>query len=180
MWSRSSALTGEGVDQLRETISHLLHSGSQTHHVRLNAGDGTRIAWLHARGEVVEQQIGRRPAAARGQAQPGKLGPVRAALGLLRRDPERFHFIEAHLFEAGRSLDRAEPLLELAIGFAQCLFRVDVEMACEVDCGEQKVADLLLQLFRRSFGDLIKLFADLGFGAFDIGPVEASPRCALL
>ena len=50
-----SALTGEGVDQLRETIAHLLHSGSQTHHVRLNAGDGTRIAWLHARGDVVEQ-----------------------------------------------------------------------------------------------------------------------------
>jgi GTP-binding protein HflX len=51
-----SALTGEGVDQLRETISHLLHSGSQTHQIRLNAGDGTRIAWLHARGEVIEQR----------------------------------------------------------------------------------------------------------------------------
>jgi len=50
-----SALTGEGVDQLRETISHLLHSGSQTHEIRLNAGDGNRIAWLHARGEVIEQ-----------------------------------------------------------------------------------------------------------------------------
>ncbi len=50
-----SALTGEGVNELRETISHLLHSGSQTHLVRLNAGDGTRIAWLHARGEVIEQ-----------------------------------------------------------------------------------------------------------------------------
>ena len=50
-----SALTGEGVDELRETISHLLHSGSQTHQVRLNAGDGERIAWLHARGEVLEQ-----------------------------------------------------------------------------------------------------------------------------
>ncbi|MCL6740282.1 GTPase HflX [Sphingomonas sp. RB56-2] len=51
-----SALTGEGVDDLRETISHLLHSGAQTHHIRLNAGDGERIAWLHARGEVLEQQ----------------------------------------------------------------------------------------------------------------------------
>jgi len=51
-----SALTGEGIDHLRETISHLLHSGSQTHHIRLNAGDGTRIAWLHARGEVIEQR----------------------------------------------------------------------------------------------------------------------------
>jgi GTP-binding protein HflX len=51
-----SALTGEGVDELRDHISHLLHSGSQTHHIRLNAGDGERIAWLHARGEVLQQQ----------------------------------------------------------------------------------------------------------------------------
>jgi GTP-binding protein HflX len=51
-----SALTGEGVDDLRDTIARKLHSDSQTHHVRLNAGDGTRIAWLHARGEVIEQQ----------------------------------------------------------------------------------------------------------------------------
>ena len=51
-----SALTGEGIDRLREAISHLLHSGSQMHHVRLNAGDGTRIAWLHARGEVIERR----------------------------------------------------------------------------------------------------------------------------
>ena len=51
-----SALTGEGVDALRETLSHLLHAGSRTHHVRLNAGDGPRIAWLHARGEVLEQR----------------------------------------------------------------------------------------------------------------------------
>jgi GTP-binding protein HflX len=50
-----SALTGEGVDDLRECVAHRLHSDSQTHHIRLNAGDGTRIAWLHARGEVIEQ-----------------------------------------------------------------------------------------------------------------------------
>ncbi|MCL6697498.1 GTPase HflX [Sphingomonas sp. NSE70-1] len=50
-----SALTGEGVDDLREAIADRLHSGSQTHHVRLNAGDGPRIAWLHARGDVIEQ-----------------------------------------------------------------------------------------------------------------------------
>ena len=50
-----SALTGEGVDHLREAITGQLHSGSQMHHVRLNAGDGPRIAWLHARGDVIEQ-----------------------------------------------------------------------------------------------------------------------------
>jgi GTP-binding protein HflX len=51
-----SALTGEGVDDLRETVSHLLHAGSQIHQVRLNAGDGERIAWLHARGEIIGQE----------------------------------------------------------------------------------------------------------------------------
>ena len=50
-----SALTGEGVDDLRDAIANQLHSGSRTHHVRLNAGDGPRIAWLHARGDVIEQ-----------------------------------------------------------------------------------------------------------------------------
>jgi GTP-binding protein HflX len=50
-----SALTGEGIDRLRDTIADILHAGSQTHNIRLNAGDGTRIAWLHARGEVLEQ-----------------------------------------------------------------------------------------------------------------------------
>ena len=50
-----SALTGEGVDDLRGAIATTLHKGSRTHHIRLNAGDGPRIAWLHARGEVIEQ-----------------------------------------------------------------------------------------------------------------------------
>ena len=45
----------EILKESRETIAHLLHSGSQTHQIRLNAGDGERIAWLHARGEVIDQ-----------------------------------------------------------------------------------------------------------------------------
>jgi len=51
-----SALSGEGIDNLREAISAKLRLGAQTHHVRLNAGDGNRIAWLHARGEIVDQR----------------------------------------------------------------------------------------------------------------------------
>ena len=50
-----SALTGEGVEDLRHAMAEILHQGSQTHHIRVNAGDGPRIAWLHARGEVLEQ-----------------------------------------------------------------------------------------------------------------------------
>jgi len=51
-----SALTGEGVDGLREAIATELHSGAQTHHVRLDASDGSRVAWLHARGDVIDQR----------------------------------------------------------------------------------------------------------------------------
>ena len=44
-----SALTGEGLDKLREAIAEELHSGSQTHHLQLAAGDGPRIACsIHA------------------------------------------------------------------------------------------------------------------------------------
>ena len=51
-----SALTGEGVDRLRETMANELHSGAQTHHLQLAASDGPRIAWLHSRGDVIEQR----------------------------------------------------------------------------------------------------------------------------
>lgn len=53
-----SALTGEGVDDLRETVAHLLHSGSQEHDIELPIADGTKLAWLHARGDVLEQVLG--------------------------------------------------------------------------------------------------------------------------
>ena len=51
-----SAMTGEGVDQLRNAISEQLRSGAQTHHIELDLSDGTKAAWLHARGEVLDQK----------------------------------------------------------------------------------------------------------------------------
>ena len=51
-----SALTGEGVEDLRETIARRLHEGSTMHHLKLSSGDGERIAWLHARGDIVDQR----------------------------------------------------------------------------------------------------------------------------
>ncbi len=51
-----SALTGEGVDALREAIAGLLRAGAETHHVKLGSGEGGRIAWLHAHGEVLDQR----------------------------------------------------------------------------------------------------------------------------
>jgi GTP-binding protein HflX len=52
-----SAVTGEGLDELRALIVETLRSGEQLHQVRLPTGDGTRIAWLHARGEVIDQRL---------------------------------------------------------------------------------------------------------------------------
>jgi GTP-binding protein HflX len=51
-----SALTGWGVDELREKMAELLRRDAQLHEISLPAGDGSRIAWLHARGEVIEQE----------------------------------------------------------------------------------------------------------------------------
>jgi GTP-binding protein HflX len=52
-----SAVSGEGLDTLRERLSRKLRSGEQVHQIRLPAGDGGRIAWLHSRGEVLDQAL---------------------------------------------------------------------------------------------------------------------------
>jgi GTP-binding protein HflX len=52
-----SAITGEGLNVLRERLSEKLRSGEQVHQIRLPAGDGGRIAWLHSRGEVLTQVL---------------------------------------------------------------------------------------------------------------------------
>ena len=38
-------------------MSEQLRSGEQVHVVRLAAADGERIAWLHSRGEVLQQRL---------------------------------------------------------------------------------------------------------------------------
>ncbi|MFL6863583.1 MAG: GTPase HflX [Allosphingosinicella sp.] len=48
-----SALTGQGVDDLLDCASSRLREGATLRTVRLGAGDGEAIAWLHANGEVV-------------------------------------------------------------------------------------------------------------------------------
>jgi GTP-binding protein HflX len=52
-----SAVTGEGLDALRERMAECLRSNEQVHEVRLPASAGEKIAWLHARGEVLEQTL---------------------------------------------------------------------------------------------------------------------------
>jgi GTP-binding protein HflX len=52
-----SAISGEGLDALRDLIAGHLRGGEQVHDVRLPASAGERIAWLHARGEVLDQRV---------------------------------------------------------------------------------------------------------------------------
>ncbi len=48
-----SALTGEGLDELRAAMDVVLRAGARVHRFVLPAGDGKRLAWLHSHGEVV-------------------------------------------------------------------------------------------------------------------------------
>ena len=52
-----SALTGAGLDALRERVAEQLQSGNLVRDIEIGAGDGGRIAWLHSRGEVLSQQL---------------------------------------------------------------------------------------------------------------------------
>ncbi|ARS26191.1 GTPase HflX [Sphingomonas sp. KC8] len=52
-----SALTGEGVDQLARAISGYLTQGSRRFSLLLDPADGGAIAWLHANGEVLVQEM---------------------------------------------------------------------------------------------------------------------------
>ena len=48
-----SALSGEGLEALREQMAILLRAGSRIHQFHLAAGDGRRLAWLHEHGDVI-------------------------------------------------------------------------------------------------------------------------------
>jgi GTP-binding protein HflX len=52
-----SAMTGWGRETLRSGISQALQRGTQVHRIRLGAAEGSRLAWLHSRGEVLDQRM---------------------------------------------------------------------------------------------------------------------------
>ena len=53
-----SALTGLGLDELQKRIGERLTRDDPIVQVSVPSRDGSRIAWLHARGEVLDQQVG--------------------------------------------------------------------------------------------------------------------------
>ncbi len=52
-----SALTGWGLEILKSRLSQTLQRGTQVHRIRLDAAEGSRLAWLHSRGEVLDQRV---------------------------------------------------------------------------------------------------------------------------
>ncbi|TPE59040.1 GTPase HflX [Sandaracinobacter neustonicus] len=51
-----SALTGEGIEELKALLAERLQSPGEIHEIRLHPSDGKRLAWLHANGEVISQR----------------------------------------------------------------------------------------------------------------------------
>ncbi len=50
-----SALTGEGLPELKALLSERLQGPGELHNILLHPSDGKRLAWLHANGEVIRQ-----------------------------------------------------------------------------------------------------------------------------
>ena len=52
-----SAVSGFGIDALCDLLGKLLTQQARTYEFTLNMGDGQRIAWLHAHGEVLKEEV---------------------------------------------------------------------------------------------------------------------------
>jgi GTP-binding protein HflX len=53
-----SALTGDGLDELRQVLDARMAAGLETIEIRLSPSDGAGIAWLYAHGEVLSREDG--------------------------------------------------------------------------------------------------------------------------
>ncbi|WP_260922131.1 GTPase HflX [Novosphingobium sp. 9] len=53
-----SALTGEGCDRLLDVVGHRLTVDAKVYTFLISAGDGQRLAYLHARGQVLSETDG--------------------------------------------------------------------------------------------------------------------------
>ena len=53
-----SALSGDGVEALRDAVAQRLSRGDELRRLQVPVGDGERIAWLHSRGTVMAQRGG--------------------------------------------------------------------------------------------------------------------------
>ncbi len=51
-----SATTGQGLDDLFALLGEVLRRGARVHELWLDPGDGARLAWLHAHGQVLARE----------------------------------------------------------------------------------------------------------------------------
>ncbi|KAK0358098.1 hypothetical protein LTR94_036757, partial [Friedmanniomyces endolithicus] len=51
-----SAMTGEGVDDLLARLGTMLTGGATELELSIPMGDGQKLAWLHAHGEVLSER----------------------------------------------------------------------------------------------------------------------------
>ena len=51
-----SALSGDGIEQVLDTIATALNAAAQSDEIVLDHADGKRRAWLYAQGVVIEEQ----------------------------------------------------------------------------------------------------------------------------
>lgn len=76
-----SALTGEGVEEFLEKLGAMLTGGAQTLDLTVPLSDGQRLAWLHAHGDIIEEN----------QIDDGNDGPLmRIKVRLTPRELGRF------------------------------------------------------------------------------------------
>jgi GTP-binding protein HflX len=76
-----SALTGEGVEEFLEKLGAMLTGGAQTLDLTVPLSDGQRLAWLHAHGDIIEEN----------QIEDGNDGPLmRIKVRLTPRELGRF------------------------------------------------------------------------------------------
>lgn len=52
-----SALTGEGIDGLRQFISDHLTAGNVIREIEISSADGALMAWLHEHGQVMAEEV---------------------------------------------------------------------------------------------------------------------------
>lgn len=52
-----SALNGEGVNTLRETLANRLLGGARIHDIVIQIGDGAGLSWLHRHGNIISQDV---------------------------------------------------------------------------------------------------------------------------
>lgn len=52
-----SAISGEGVEELKREVAAMLTAGHRRYSITLDAADGAGAAWLHQHGEVLGQAV---------------------------------------------------------------------------------------------------------------------------